>query len=270
MADKSIKNIKTVLITGGSSGLGLEISKLFAKDGYRLLWVSKSQDEIDVALPYFKSMYPDIEIQSLVIDLSNMESARKVYEWSNAIGPLQVLVNNAGFGTYGYLHEIPFEKELQMINLNVINLYQLTRLFLNDMMQRNEGKIMNISSNTSFQPVPMMSTYAATKAFVKHFSQSVSDELKYKKSKVTLTVVCPPAIKNTKFQAEANMNHIRTFDSILTATPEEVARDAYDGTMKGKSFVVAGWKLRNIMWLYKLLPDFILKEILKRELQKTN
>ena len=87
---------------------------------------------------------------------------------------------------------------------------------------------------------------------------------------MTLTVVCPPAIKNTKFQAEANMNNIRTFNSILTATPEEVARDAYYGTMQGKSFVIAGWRLRNIMWLYKLLPNFILKVILKRELQKVN
>ena len=270
MADKSIQNIKTVLITGGSSGLGLEISKLFAKDGYRLLWVSKSQDEIEAVLPYFKLHYPDIEIQSLVIDLSIIESARKVYEWSNTIGSLQILVNSAGFGTYGYLHEISLEKELQMINLNVINVYQLTRLFLKDMIQCNEGKIMNISSNTSFQPVPMMSTYSATKAFIKHFSQSISEELIYRKSKVTLTVVCPPAIKNTKFQAEANMNNIRTFNSILTATPEEVARDAYYGTMQGKSFVIAGWRLRNIMWLYKLLPNFILKVILKRELQKVN
>jgi short-subunit dehydrogenase len=261
--------MKTALITGGSSGIGFELSKLFAADNYRLLWVSKSKEELASGLKNLGKEYTNIEVHTLEKDLSLPNASIEVYEWSKNIAEVNVLVNNAGYGTYGFLLDIPEEKELAMINLNIVNVYLLTRYFLRDMIARNEGRIMNISSNASLQPVPLMSTYSSTKVFVKHFSQSLHDELKYKNSKVTVTAVCPPATPNTGFQEEANMNNVKTFHSFLSSTPSEVARYAFRGTMAGKELVLAGWRLRNLIWLYGVLPKVLLKYLLKNELKRS-
>lgn len=260
--------MKTVLITGGSSGIGYELSRLFAANGYNLLWVSVNEDELLIASEKIKMEFHQVIVQTLVKDLSLLGSAKEVYEWSKKYGAVNVLVNNAGFGTYGFLHDIPEEKELAMLHLNIVSVYQLTRYFMKDMIVRNEGRIMNISSNSALQPVPMMAAYASTKAFIKHFSQSLSDELKYKNSKVTITTVCPPATTGTGFQKLADMENVKTFSSILTSTPSEVANYAYKGTMAGEELVLAGKNLRNLNWLYKVLPTGIIKKLLKQELQK--
>jgi hypothetical protein len=261
--------MQNVLITGGSSGIGFELSKYFARDGYQLLWVSKPEEELQNAKTKLLAEYPNISIHTFALDLAQEGSAQKVYNWTlDNQWQVDVLVNNAGFGNYGFLTEVSIEKELAMIQLNVATVYALTHLFLKEMKARNAGKILNISSNTSLQPVPRMATYAATKAFVKHFSESVHEELKHQKSKVTLTVVCPSAIKNTQFQHEANMDKVRTFNSLLTTTPEEVARDAYKGLQKGKKRVLTGARLRNTHWLTQLLPPSLTRFVLHRELDK--
>lgn len=260
--------MKTVLITGGSSGIGFQMSRLFAKDGFQILWVAKPIAELEAAATKIKEEFEGLKLQHLAIDLSLPDSAKAVYDWANANWEIDILVNNAGFGTYGFIEEIDMEKEIAMLHLNVLSVYKLTRLFLEDMLKKNQGNIVNISSNTSFQPVPRMATYSATKAFVKHFSESVNEELRYKRSKVKLTTVCPAAIRNTQFQQAANMNNIRTFKSLLTTTPEEVAKDAYRGMQKGKQLVITGARLRASMLLQKMLPKFFLRAMLKRELDQ--
>ena len=260
--------MKTVLITGGSSGIGLEMSKLFAQDGFQLLWASKWEEELEQAKSLMQSSYPQVIIHSLVIDLSKPESAEQLYQWASGIAPINVLINNAGFGTYGYIWEIDMEKEMDMLHLNILTVYQLTRLFLNDMIERNQGCIINISSNSSLQPVPRMATYASTKAFVKHFSQSINDELAYIKSKVKVLTVCPSAIKNTKFQQAANMEGIRTFDSLTTTTSEEVAKDVYRAYKQRKALMLTGRKLRWSNRLVQVLPNRFVKWMLKRELDR--
>ena len=183
--------MKTVLITGGSSGIGYEMSKHFAKDGYCLLWVAKPPEELSQAKAKLESEIPDVKIHILAKDLTDAQAPQQVYEWAKQIGEVDVLINNAGFGTHGFLQNIPIEKELAMIQLNVVALYLLTRLFLDDMLQKNAGTIINISSNSSFQPVARMNTYASTKAFVKHFSRGLQEELGLQKSKVKILTVCP-------------------------------------------------------------------------------
>ncbi len=263
--------MQKVLITGGSSGIGYELSKHFAQEGYHLLWVAKPEQELESAKHQFNQLFPETKIDTLALDLAVQDSPRKVLEWTkHNQWQIEVLVNNAGFGTYGFLTEIPLEKELAMIQLNVASVYALTHLFLKEMKARNQGHILNISSNTSLQPVPRMATYAATKAFVKHFTESVYEELKYQKSKVKITVVCPAAIKNTKFQQVANMQQIRTFDGLLTTTPEEVAKDAYKGFKKGKRLVLTGARLRYTQWLTALTPRFIVQYMLRRELDRVS
>jgi uncharacterized protein len=257
-----------VLITGGSSGLGFQLARLFAADGYALLLVSENSDQLISASEKLVSEYSSVKVNCFCCDLSRANAAAEVHEWSKQFGEVNVLVNNAGFGTFGYLNEIASERESAMLQLNIMSFYFLTRMFLADMERRGSGRILNISSNTALQPVPLMTAYSASKSFVKHFSQSLHRELKSKNSKVTVTVVCPPAIQNTSFKDRAQMSDVRTFSSFLSATAEEVASDAYAGLMKGKELVIAGKILRNTRWLNKLLPEFVVNKILWRELQR--
>jgi short-subunit dehydrogenase len=256
------------LITGGSSGLGFQLARLFARDGNVLLLVSENDDQLKNAGDNLKSEFPSVKIHTLCCDLSRASAATEVHKWSKQFGNVDALVNNAGFGTFGYLNDIAEEKEHAMLQLNIMSFYFLTRMFLADMEKTDGGRILNISSNTALQPVPLMSAYAATKSFVRHFSQSLHRELKSKNSNVTVTVVCPPAIHNTAFKDRAEMSDVRTFSSFLSATAEEVAKDAYEGMMKGKELVIAGKVLRNTRWLNKLLPEFIVSKILWRELKR--
>ncbi len=261
--------MQSVLITGGSSGIGYELSKHFAQEGYHLLWVAKPIKELESAKHQLSQLFPEVKIDLLALDLALQDSPQKVLEWTKQHQwQVDVLVNNAGFGTYGFLTETSIEQELAMIQLNVATVYALTYLFLKEMKLRNQGHILNISSNTSLQPVPRMATYAATKAFVKHFTESVYEELNYQKSKVKITVVCPAAIKNTQFQQVAKMQQVRTFDGLLTTTPEEVAKDAFEGFKKGKRLVLTGARLRYTHWLTALVPRFLVQYMLRKELDK--
>lgn len=247
--------MQTVLITGGSSGIGYTISKRFAKAGFRLLWVSLLEDELSEAKASLQAEFPNCEVETLTQDLSQADGAQKAYDWvqTNA-WKIDVLINNAGFGTYGFINEIDIGRELSMIQLNVMNLYRMTRMFLKDMVDRNEGTIINISSNSSFQPTPLLTTYSSTKAFVTHFTRGVAEELRAKKSSVKVLCVCPAAISDTKFKTTNKMDKVKTFDGLATTTAEEVAKDVWRGYSKGKNFVVSGWKMRALYSIIHLIP----------------
>ncbi len=261
--------MKTVLITGGSSGIGFEISKHFAKGGYTILWVSLLAEELQSAKVALQKEYATTTVEMLALDLSQSDAAQEVYDWvqSNKWS-VDVLINNAGFGTYGFANDIAFEKEVTMIQLNVLNVFKMTRLFLKDMLARNAGTIINISSNTSFQPVPKMAAYAATKAFVKHYSESLTEELKALKSNVKVITVCPAAIKDTKFKDAAKMQKVKTFEGLVATTKEEVAKDVWNAFNKEKSFMASGAKLRRLMWINNLLPHSVVQFLLREELSE--
>ncbi|MBQ4818994.1 SDR family NAD(P)-dependent oxidoreductase [Aquimarina sp. MMG016] len=260
---------KTVLVTGGSSGIGFSISKHFANAGYQLLWVSLVKEEIDIAISKLRSEIPDCNIDSLVLDLSSSDSAVKVYNWvKENQWNVDVLINNAGFGTFGFSSDIDIDRELNMIELNVVNVYKMTRLFLKDMLHKDEGTIINISSNTSFQPTPKLSAYGATKSFVNHFSRSVNEELKILKSNVKIMCVCPAAIKNTNFRKAGKMDKLKTFSGLATTTSEEVAKDVWNGFIKHKDFVVSGWKMRILYRISGLVPYGIQQFLVRKEIKE--
>ena len=260
---------KTVLITGGSSGIGLGLSKKFAADGFQILWASLIPEEIERAKAEMRNEFQGIDIQSMSVDLSKNLTPQKVYEWAKSVGNVDVLVNNAGFGTYGYLNDIDMSRELDMINLNVIALYKLTRLFLKDMIQMNSGTIINISSNSSFETVPRLLTYSSTKAFVKHFTRGLSEELKMQGSNVKAITICPAAINDTAFKTSGAMETVTTFnEGIATTTKDEVVGDIWKAYKKGQSFKVTGWKMR---WLYALnsfVPYWFHMFLTRRETEK--
>jgi len=261
--------LKKVLITGGSSGVGYALSKHFAKDGYHLIWVSKSNEELINASLKLKEEFPDLTIDFLAKDLTADGAVKEIYDWViEKFDFIDVLVNNAGFGAYGFFTETSLEKEMTMIQLNVTTVYLLTKLFLGKMVERNEGKILNISSGVSFNPVPKMSVYAGTKAFVRQMSESIYYELKQKGSNVTITAVCPAAIKNTDFQKEADMKNVSTFEGFFATTADEVAKDAYLGMMEGKRLVLTGSKYRAGVALNKITPSFITQFAIEQEMKR--
>jgi short-subunit dehydrogenase len=250
--------VKTVLITGGSSGIGLEFSKLFAKDNYRIIIVSKYEAEMDEAVVILKKSYPNLELVLFQQDLSKHNAAQFVYEFIKENDyELDVLVNNAGFGCFGFVNDIDAQKEQDMIQLNVVCVHQMTRLFLKDMVAKDEGKILNISSIVAFQPSPFFATYAATKAFVKNFSQALSYELKLKKSKVTVTTVCPTPVK-TRFAERADMKGKKLFENWMSVSAEKVAKDGYAAMKAGKDLVIPKRFFQYVNEVSKRMPTNLL------------
>ena len=258
--------MKTVLITGGSSGIGFALSKHFAKAGYRLLWVAKPPEELAEAKSSMEVFKPGVEIHTLALDLTADAAAMTVHNWAKDNNWLvDVLVNNAGIGTYGFLQNIDMGKEETMIRLNVLGVYRLTRLFLDDMLARDRGTIINISSNSSLLPIPRMNTYASTKAFVKHFSQGLQQELKIQKSKVRVMTVCPSAVQDTPFKVAANAEKVKTYTGLAFTTAQEVAKDIWKGYTNGKSLVITGFKMRMIYSIRWMLPGWVERYLAQRE-----
>ena len=263
--------MKNVLITGGSSGIGLEISKRFAQNGYTIYWVSLFEEEVQEAKKEMQAAFPATSIHYLIQDLSKESGAQKVHDWVSAQNfDIDVLINNAGYATYGMSVGIPMEREVNMINLNVLNLYKMTRLFLTDMTAKDKGTIINISSSTSFQPVPRMAAYAATKAFVAHYSQALQEELKEQGSGVKVITVCPAGIKDTKFKAVAKMEKTKTFESATATTKKEVADDTWKAFQNGTTYIKSGKALRNTTWLSKILPNSVILKLMRDELKETD
>ncbi len=243
---------KSVLITGASSGIGKELATLFAKDGYHLILVSRSEDRLqDVAADFDRQF----GTSSTVIekDLSKPDSAQEVYdEVKRQNLTVNVLVNNAGVGAHGFFAtETDLQKELDIIQLNVTSLVQLTKLFVRDMVTRNEGKILNLASIASTMPSPLVAVYGATKAFVYSFSEALHNELK--DTKVTVTALLPPATDTDWFnKAGAENTVVAQSDK---ADPAKVAKDGYDALMAGKDKVISGASTKLAAAVASVLPS---------------
>ncbi|MEM9931696.1 MAG: SDR family NAD(P)-dependent oxidoreductase [Bacteroidota bacterium] len=228
------------LITGGSSGIGLALSRRFARAGYCLLWVGMDAEEMQQAAKRLQQAHPDALLAQLHLDLSQSAAAEQVYHWVHDMDiSLDVLINNAGFGTSGYLPEIEREREQAMIRLHISTLHDLTMRFLADMLAHNHGNIINLASISAYQACPYLTTYAATKAFVKNFSEGLNYELKDKGSKVRVTAVCPTPVR-TGFAKAADMEDSQLFTSWMVVSAEKVADAAFRAMQKGKGVTIPG------------------------------
>ena len=200
--------MKTALITGASSGIGYELAKIHAAKGGNLVLVARSKATLDELKNELEKQYK-VSVYTIGKDLSLPNAAQEVYDETTAQKiNVDYLINNAGFGTYGFYAISDWEKELQMLNLNIVALCQLTKLYLKDMVKNKGGKIMNVASTAAFQPCPTMSVYGATKAFVLSFSEAVDNEVREKG--ITVTALCPGATRSG-FQAAANMTDSKLF-----------------------------------------------------------
>jgi len=229
---------KTALITGASFGIGLELARLFARDGYSLVLVARSADKLRQLASELEKAYGT---RSLILasDLSAPGAAAYVHDQTaRAEITVDVLVNNAGFGQFGLFAENDLEECLQQIQLNITTLTHLTRLYLPEMLQRKSGRILNVASTAAFQAGPLMSVYYATKAYVLHFSEGIANELRG--TGVTVTCLCPgPTV--TEFAKRAKILTARLF-KLGAMDARTVAEDGYRALMAGKPIVISGFK----------------------------
>lgn len=244
-----MENQKTALITGGTSGIGKELAKLFAKDKYNLIIVARDRAELDSTKNELQSF--GITVKTIAKDLSDMEQAKALCNEINT--PVHVLVNDAGQGLYGLFTDNELERELGIVHLNICATVILTKHFLKEMVARGEGKIMNLGSVAGKLPGPWQAVYHASKAFVLSFTTAIREEVK--DSGVTLTALMP-GVTDTDFFNKAGMNDSKVVqDKEAMADPADVAKEGYDALMAGKDRVVAGWKNSLEVHAANLLPD---------------
>jgi short-subunit dehydrogenase len=231
---------KTALITGATGGIGYELAKLFAKDGYNLVIVSRHNDQLQQTAFDLKQI-SKARVLTIAKDLFIPGAAFDIYHELKDRGiDIDILVNNAGHGHYGEFIHTDLRMELHIIQLNICSLVTLTKLFLKDMVERGEGKILNLSSIASKSPGPWQSVYHGTKAFVQSFTEAVREEVKY--TGVSITALLPGAT-DTDFFHKAHMESSKVVqDKSKLADPADVAKDGYEALMNGKDMVVSGYK----------------------------
>ena len=229
------------LITGASSGLGKEMAKILSEQEIELVLVAREQQKLEEVQKELKTKTP---LRSM--DLSLAENCVELYK---QVGDIDILINNAGFGTCGEFIETDLVTELNMINTNVCAVHTLTKLFLQDMCKKNSGYILNVASIAGFMPGPHMATYHATKAYVLKLTQSIYEELRKRNSNVKISALCPGPIK-TPFLEKANVE-FKT--KVMTST--EVANYAIDKMFEGKYMILPGANNKMIRFLSKIVPD---------------
>lgn len=234
---------KTALITGATSGIGLELAKLFAADGYRLVIVARNTQRLEETARILREVGAS-EITTISCDLSYQGAAQEVYDEVNNKGiTVNVLVNDAGAGEYGPFSETSLEEELAIIQLNAASLVHMTKLFLKDMLSRNEGRILQLASIASYQPTPYLAVYAATKAFVLSFTDAVAEEIR--DTDVTLTSLIPGPT-DTEFFVRAHAENTKAAQN--PEAPDVVARIGYEAMKNGERHAVApGMKSQIVM-----------------------
>jgi len=241
----------TALITGASSGLGWEFAKLFACDGHDLVLVARRIDRLNELKTELEKIY-NIKVTVFSQDLTLSDAAESVFSFieRNKI-TVDFLVNNAGFGDFGFFAECDIAKQQNMIMLNTMTLTKLTRLFVPGMKERKNGRILNVGSIASFMPGPKMSVYYATKAYVRSFSEALSVELK--KSGVSVTVLCPGPVKS-EFWDKSEADSSSIYKHMFFSTPEKVALCGYKKMKKGRLFAIPGKMTNIIIFLAKIVP----------------
>ena len=234
------------LITGASSGMGRDMAKILSQKGYDLILVARDEKKLEEVKKQLKT-----ETKIVVMDISNEENCKKLYEENKDI---DILINNAGFGDCGHFEETSLDKDIQMIHTNIIAYHILTKLYLKEMIKKDSGKILNVASIAGFMPGPLMTTYYSTKNYVVRFSESIREELRRKKSKVQISILCPGPV-------DTNFNKVADVEFALKGLSSEyVAKYAINKFFKGKFYIVPGWKIKLARIGAKLAPaSFVAK-----------
>ena len=254
------------LITGASNGIGLELARIHAKRGGNLVLVARSQDKLKQLADELRAQYDGIQITVIAQDLTMPQAAQSVFAQTEQLGiQVDILINNAGFGGHGRFFERELAKEQQMIQLNITALTELTHLYLQGMVARRRGKILNVSSTASFMPGPLQAVYYATKAYVTSFSQAVAEEVR--EFGITVTALCPGAVA-TDFVAAGDLQGVGAWKNAKSA--QSVAEYGYRAMEKGELVAFNEGKLKFALeWVIPLLPRKTVLKISRMAMEKS-
>jgi short-subunit dehydrogenase len=256
-----IERTKTALITGASSGIGLELAKLFAQARYNLVLVARKQQSLAEISKELEAQH-GISARIIPKDLSDTLAAQEIYEeLQRETITVDALVNCAGFGASGFFSETDWSREMSMLQVNVVALTHLTRLFLDGMLQRKDGKVLNVASTAAFQPGPLMAVYYATKAYVLSFTEALEDEVR--NSGVTVSALCPGPTR-TRFQEISGMTKSRLYGGAWVMDAGTVARIGYQGLMSNKRVIIPGLRNRLLAFAVRLTPRNFVAKIARR------
>lgn len=247
-----------VLITGASSGLGLEFSKIFAREGYNLVLVARHEKKLLELKDQLEELYR-IKVEVIPKDLSKQYSAKELFEATTEKNiEVEVLVNNAGFGDFGDFINADLSKQEEMVDLNVKALMQLSHMYLKGMKERDRGKLLNVASVAAFEPGPLMSVYYATKAFVLSFTEALSVELK--DTNIIVSALCPGPTK-TGFEKKADTEGRGIFKNLKVSTSKYVAEYGYKSLMKGKVIATPGLNNKTLVFSAKISPRSLVRRV---------
>lgn len=247
------------LITGASSGIGRDISRELAKRGYDLILVARNIDKLNEV----KSSIQNVNVEIIQMDLSIYENCKKLYaQVENE--KIDILINNAGFGVFGKFDETDLDKEIQLINTNIMAVHALTKLFLQNMKKRDKGYILNVASIAGFIPGPLMAAYYSSKSYVVKLSESIREELKKDKSNVKIGILCPGPV-DTNFNNVANVKF-----NAKSLTSEYVARYTVNKMLKNKFYIVPGTQIKLLRIIAKIVPDNIISKFSYKAQERKN
>ena len=255
------QNKKYALVTGATSGIGFELAKLLAQDKYNLVIAGREQMSLDQTANEL-SKY-NIEVVSIVKDLFNHDSPFQLYQEIKEKGiEIHVLVNDAGQGQYGEFVDTDIDREIDIIQLNIISLVVLTKHFLKDMVSRGSGKILNVASVASKIPGPYQSVYHGTKAFVHSFTEAIRSEVK--ESGITVTSLLP-GVTDTDFFHKADMENAKIIKEGKKADAADVAKDGFDALMNDKDMIVSGFMNKVQVAMSNVTPDSMVADKTKKQ-----
>ncbi len=242
--------VKPILITGASSGIGYELARVCAAHHHDLILVARREDRLQTLQQELINRW-NIQVWTYVADLTDAQARQNLFDWSQSQSiQLYGLVNNAGFGHQARLAETDWERQNAMLQLNVVALTHLTRLYLPGLIARSQGRILNVASTAAFLPGPYMAVYFASKAYVRSFTTAIASELKG--TGVTATTLCPGPTQS-EFQEQAGVSSSQLFQGQLPSSAE-VAAYAYDSMEKGRAIAVHGFTNNLLTQLARLLP----------------
>ena len=236
------------LITGASSGLGRDFAFKLAEEGYDLVLVARNIDKLESIQSKIKT---NCEVEA--IDLSDKEKVYKLFDKYK--GQIDLLINNAGFGECGFFSKTDLENDLNMINLNVVAVHMLTKLFLKDFIAKNKGQILNVASLAAFEPGPLMATYYSTKSYVYNLTMAIYEELRRTKSKVRISVLCPGPTE-TGFNDRAHVKF-----SVKPLTSDYVTTYALKKLKKNKLIIIPNIKMKFSAFSTRIVPRKLMLKI---------
>ena len=240
------------LITGASSGIGRDMARELSKLGYDLALVARNETGLKQIKSELEKENPKMKVQIFSLDLSKKENCYQLYE---QVKNIDILINNAGFGLFGKFEETNLEKEVDMINTNITAVHILTKLYLKDMLEKDQGHILNVASIAGFMPGPLMATYYATKNYIVSLTRAIHKEIKKAHSHVKISLLCPGPV-DTNFNNVANVRF-----KLPGISSEYVAKYAIRKMLRGKLIIIPGTLIKITRALSEITPTVITEEI---------